>query len=104
MAQEKEREMTKLEISYEDPKDLDHLAQNKEFISIILQRAYKEIKHAIENKEDKVRLFNVANLSLIVELKRENYNKVLTKVLDYYEQQEDFEECTKIQNLLNTPL
>lgn len=103
MEEKKERGLVSLELSYDDPKDLVHLMESEYFIKIVLENAYKEIKYAIENKKDKARLFNIANLSIIIELKEENYNKVLGTILTHYEKQEDFEKCSEIQALLNTP-
>ena len=50
-------------------------------------------------KWKKVELYNVINLSIIIELKRSNFPKVLDTICDFYQNEENYEMCAKIQKL-----
>lgn len=95
-----EREIPKIEISYTNGEDLKKLKSKRHFIEYILENALFSIKEAIEKNWDTVELYNVINLSIIIELKRNNFKKVLKKISKLYENKEEFETCSKIQKLI----
>ncbi len=94
------REVTNIEIIWEDKQDLIKLGTTKEFSNFILEKSYITILKAIEDNLEKVELFNIFNLSLIVELDKSNFTVVLEKIKDMYVFQENYEECTKINKLI----
>ena len=93
------REIPKIEISYINRKELRELENKYEFIQYILKNTLKSIKEAINKKWKKVELYNVINLSIIIELKRSNFPKVLDTICDFYQNEENYEMCAKIQKL-----
>ena len=101
MNKDKEREVTPIEITYNSKKDLDELASSDQFKSFILKRTLEEIEFALENNLEKIEIFNIFNLSLIIELERKNFKSVLDKVMDSYVKDEDFEKCNQIKKLIN---
>tara|TARA_B100001094_G_C18196268_1_gene811357 strand:+ start:19748 stop:20083 length:336 start_codon:yes stop_codon:yes gene_type:complete len=101
MNKDKEREVTPIEITYNTKKDLDELASSDQFKSFILKRTLEEIEFALENNLEKIEIFNIFNLSLIIELERKNFKSVLDKVMDSYVKDEDFEKCNQIKKLIN---
>tara|TARA_Y100001980_G_C14538856_1_gene316152 strand:+ start:78 stop:413 length:336 start_codon:yes stop_codon:yes gene_type:complete len=100
MNKDKEREVTPIEITYNTKKDLDELASSDQFKSFILKRTLEEIEFALENNLEKIEIFNIFNLSLIIELERKNFKSVLDKVMDSYVKDEDFEKCNQIKKLI----
>jgi len=56
-----------LQISYENKEDLKAISKNEDFTSFALQKSLDVILQAIEDKKNKVELFNIVNLSLMVE-------------------------------------
>ena len=90
MDKDKEREVTPIEITYNTKKDL---ASSDQFKSFILKRTLEEIEFALENNLEKIEIFNIFNLSLIIELERKNFKSVLDKVMDSYVKDENFEKC-----------
>ena len=100
MDKDKEREVTPIEITYNTKKDLDELASSDQFKSFILKRTLEEIEFALENNLEKIEIFNIFNLSLIIELERKNFKSVLDKVMDSYVKDEDFEKCNQIKKLI----
>ena len=101
MNKDKEREVTPIEITYNTKKDLDELASSDQFKSFILKRTLEEIEFALENSLEKIEIFNIFNLSLIIELERKNFKSVLDKVMDSYVKDEDFEKCNQIKKLID---
>ena len=96
-----EREATYIELVWDSKQDLIDLENNETFTNFILLKSYTAIEDAIEDNLDKVELFNIFNMSLIIELDKSNFNIVLNKILNYYIEIEDYEECEKIQKLIN---
>ena len=82
---------TLLEIVYNDSEDLKKLATREEFRQFIIEDSLKTIKNVIENNLDKVELFNIFNLSLVIELEKSNYKSVLDKITEYYVKEENYE-------------
>ena len=98
---EKEK-ITMLEILYNDGEDLKELATKEEFREFILKDSLKSINKAIKNNLNKVELFNIFNLSLIIELDKSNYKNVLENISKHYIEDENYEMCSKCQDLLQT--
>jgi hypothetical protein len=96
---EKEK-VTMLEILYNDNEDLKTLATTEEFRKFILKDSFKSIKKAIEDDIDKVELFNIFNLSLIVELEKSNYKSALESITKHYIKDENYEICSSINKLI----
>jgi len=90
-----------LQVSYENEEDLEEISKNEDFTAFALQQSLDIILQAIEDKKDKVELFNIINLSLIVEIDSTQYTAVLKKVQEYYSQIEDFDKCIEIQDVIN---
>ena len=91
---------TMLEILYNDGEDLKELATKEEFREFILEDSLRSIKKAIKNNLDKVELFNIFNLSLIVELDKSNYKSVLENISKHYIEDENYETCSLINKLI----
>ena len=88
---------TNIELIYDDKEDLLKLAKKSEFCEFILNDSIKAIKKAIKYKHPKVNLFNISNLSVIIEINKSQYKSVLTQAEKLYASMEDYEECSKIK-------
>jgi len=97
----KERETTGIEIIYNDSEDLKTLSSKEEFVSFILEDSFKTIEMALKNKLDKVELFNIFNLSIVVEIERNNYKNVLNNLIKFYILEENYEKCSLIRSIIN---
>ena len=91
---------TAIELVWENKQDLIDLSNEDVFTSFILKESYKTVKRAITTNLSKVELFNIFNLSIIVEVEKTNYSSILEKVMNEYLLIEDYEECSKIKNLI----
>jgi len=94
------KETTGIEIIYNDSEDLKSLSNKEEFIQFILEDSFKTIEMALRNNLDKVELFNIFNLSLIVEIKKSNYKNVLNSLIKYYVREENYEKCSLIKHII----
>lgn len=92
---------TLIEIVYNDSSDLKKLATREEFRNFIIEDSLKTIEEAINNNLNKVELFNIFNLSLVVELEKKNFKNVLNNIIKYYIEIEDYETCNYIKELIN---
>tara|TARA_R110000796_G_scaffold55272_2_gene128814 strand:+ start:2034 stop:2405 length:372 start_codon:yes stop_codon:yes gene_type:complete len=91
---------TAIELVWENKQDLIDLSNEDVFTSFILKESYKTVTRAISTNLSKVELFNIFNLSIIVEVEKTNYSSILEKVMNEYLLIEDYEECSKIKNLI----
>jgi len=96
----KNQEGTYIELVWEDKQDLIDLSNETVFTNFILRESYKTVKKVVNNNLPKVELFNIFNLSIIVEVKKQHYASILEKVMNIYELDEDYEECSKIKKLI----
>ena len=99
--EENKREVTQIEISWEENSDVLDLANTKAFTDFVLEESYEAIKSAMAEDLEVVELFNIQNLSIIVEIEKIHFPSVLEKIKEMYVDLEDYEECAKIQNLIN---
>jgi len=97
---EKKQDPTFIELVWDDKQDLIELQDEAKFTDFILRESYKSVKKAIENNLSKIELFNIFNLCVLVEVKKSNYAPILEKVMELYVLEEDYEECSKIKNLI----
>lgn len=94
------REITKIEIAYRDKNDLKNLSNSEEFQSLIMEDSFKGIEEAISKKWKKVELFNIINLSVIIEIKSSSFPSALNKISKYFEINENYEKCAEIKKLI----
>lgn len=97
----KKREVTNIELIYGSKEDLVSLASKEEFVNFVLEDSLVTIKKAIKENLEKVELFNIFNLSLIIELDRSKFKPVLERIIQHYVQIEDYDKCIEIQSLIN---
>ena len=96
------RKIKKIEISYNNKRELIELSDKEEFCNIIMRDSFKSIKDAIKNKWTTVELFNIVNLSVIIKLSSLYYPSALYKISKYFEKREEFEKCAEIKKMLNS--
>ena len=96
------RKIPLISFEYDEWEDLQDLVFEDSFISPIIKYTLEAIKYSIENKLNKAELFIVDNVSLGVDLPKSEFSNALKRVLKYYEKEEDYDECVKIQNLIKS--
>ena len=94
------KEGPKIEITYYSKDELKKLSNQEEFVTFIIEDSYETIKDAINNKLEEIELFNILNLSIVVELHSKNYKKVLNRIMGHYVDYENYEKCSEIKKLI----
>jgi hypothetical protein len=99
--EKKKDEVFSINIIYNNSENLKELSNDETFSNLVLEKALEAIEKAIKNKKNKCDLFNIKNLSLIVEIDKKQYKSALLTISEYYSNIEDYDTCIKIQNLIN---
>tara|TARA_B110000977_G_scaffold63982_1_gene87050 strand:- start:2732 stop:3067 length:336 start_codon:yes stop_codon:yes gene_type:complete len=99
-SKDEKREAIYIEINWDTPEDLSDLANNREFQNFILEETLTSIVDALENNLSKAELFNIFNMSVILEIEKSQFKVVLEKINSYLIREEEYERCTQIQNLI----
>jgi len=87
-------------IDYDQAENILMLIDSKEFITMVTRGGYYRVKYAIENNLEEVRLFNIVNLDYTVNILKKDYKNILNKMLVYFIEMEDYDECTNINKML----
>ena len=77
--------------------DIDFILKNSD----IGKKTLEKIKYALNNNLDKVEIFNIFNMALIIELEKTNFKDALVKMNSIYIDEEDFEKCAELQKIIN---
>lgn len=96
----KKREVTNIELIWDNQEDLFDLANSPKFTSFVLEESLKSIIAALENGEEKAELFNVFNMSIILEIKKKHFKTVLDKVNQLFILDEEYERCNQLKKLI----
>jgi len=94
------REVTHIELIWEDQEDLLNLASSDQFKTFILEESLKAIVDSLENKLEKAELFNILNMAAIIEIKKSQFKPVLNKVLELFLSNEEYERCSELKKLI----
>ena len=89
-----------IELIYDEVEDLQKFSENPNFPKYILESSVELIKEAIEGNRNKVEIFNIVNLSLIVEVKRSQFSTIIQRLIDIYVEEEDYDKCAELQTLI----
>ena len=99
MEKKKDREILSIEILYDYKEDLDELVGNDDFSRLMFQEAIATIENALNKKRKTARVFYIPNIDCSVILECKNFIKVLNTAIQFYEQQEEYDECAKLVRL-----
>ena len=91
------KDITVIEIDWDNPEDLIKLSTDTTFTEFILKESYLSILYALKNNLNKAELFDIFNLSVIVEIDKSQVKTVLNKILRMLVSKEEYENCTKLK-------
>ena len=93
-----------LEIFFEDPEDLDQdlgeLFNQSDFKDKLKTELFDRLEQAIEEKRSKLVLFRLVYYGVDLSVKRSQFRRLLNKVLEIYQEEEDYLKCVEIKNLI----
>jgi hypothetical protein len=99
MKNKKERDVLSIEILYDYKDELEDLSKSEDFNQLLLDEAITTIKNALNKNRKSTRVFYVPNLECSVVLEKRNFSKVLTTAIAFYENQEDYTQCSELVKL-----
>ena len=99
MKSKKERDVLSIEILYDYKEELNELVGSEDFNRLLLEESIVTIENALKKKRKSARIFYIPNLDCSVVLERRNFSKVLSTAIQFYEQQEEYDECAKLVRL-----
>lgn len=88
-----------VDIEYNELEELLDLASQEKFITFMYKGAIAAVKQAIRKNKSECVMFDIANHNLKAVLKKEHYKKFLNKAIKYYEQIEDYPQCSELVTL-----
>jgi hypothetical protein len=96
------KEYTPINISLEitQQSELDILKDSVEFHSFIFEQVLEAVKVAIKTKLTEAKVLNIINYQYSLTISMTQFKEVLTKMLSFYEQQEEYMVCKEITKLL----
>ena len=59
------------------------------------------VSEAIKTNKNEIKLCEVKNSNIYITVGKQEWKKSLDSALQYYENEEEYEECSKIKNLLD---
>jgi len=95
------REILNLDIQYDIREELEEASKDIKIQNVIIQNTILAIKDAIDKNAKKIVLFNLPGFYLRVELKREQFPKVLNHITNHYKKKEEYEQCAEIKTLID---
>ena len=96
----KKREVANIELNWGSNEDLLNLVNNKQFYSFILEESLEAIVDALENNKGKAELFNIFNMSIVVEVKKTKFKSILFEVEKHFIENEEYERCSELKKLI----
>jgi hypothetical protein len=101
MKKAQQRKLLNVEIVYEDAEDLQQLENSPQFNNLILKDAFDVVERAAKTKKKSVPVVAIPNLGLEVSIERHNFKPILQKALDYYTNEEQYERCADLAQLIS---
>jgi hypothetical protein len=102
MKKAQQRKLLNVEIIYDHVDDLQQLEDSPQFNDLILKDAFDIVEKAAKTKKKSVPLVAIPNLGLEVSIERHNFKPILQKALDYYTEQEQYERCMDVAQLIES--
>lgn len=94
------REVTFIELSWDSQEDLVDLVNSEQFTNFILEESLKAIIDALKNEKQTAELFNIFNMSVIVEIEKPQFKTVLNKLNEKFVYNEEYERCAQLKKLI----
>ncbi|MAO24107.1 MAG: hypothetical protein CMJ25_25430 [Phycisphaerae bacterium] len=96
----KKREVTNIELVWDNQEDLFNLAARPEFKDFVIEECLSAIVSSLKNGDDKAELFNVFNMSIILEIKKLQFKPILRKINKHFITNEEYERCNELKKLI----
>ena len=68
---------------------------------IIYKSLVEGVSEAIKDNRDKIRICEIKNQNVYITVEKKDWKESLDKALKFYINKEEYEECSKIKNLID---
>jgi hypothetical protein len=94
-----------LEVYFEEEEDIKEnflkTLQSPEFQHIIKTEVLERVSEAVLTNRPELVLFRLVYYNLDLSIEKNQYKKILTAILNIYEQEEDYLKCIEIKTLID---
>jgi hypothetical protein len=94
-----------LEIYFEDEDDLNtnlaELFDSSDFKNQLKTELLERLEIAVKEGRSKLNLFRLAYYGVDLTVKKDQFKNLLNKVLEIYQEEEDYLKCIEIKNLID---
>lgn len=80
--------------------DLPQLLTEAGVVDLLKQELYERIEEAIKQDKKEIPLFRLVYYGVDLKLGRNQYKKLLNRLLSIYQSEEDYLRCVEIKNLI----
>lgn len=95
-----------LEVYFDEVEDiqegLGQLVNSKEFKNILKEEVLPRLYTAIEEKKGECALFRLIHYGVDLVVDSKQYKKILDRILNIYEQEEEYMKCLEIKKVIDT--
>jgi hypothetical protein len=89
-----------IELVIQEQEQITLLKESIEFKTFIFEQVFEAVKVAIKTKLTKAKVLNIINYQYSLTISMTQFKEVLTKMLSFYEQQEEYMVYKEITKLL----
>lgn len=86
-------------LQFDESKELENLYKSKDFNKLIYEETEKTLDFIIKNKPEKIDLFKLTNIGLMVSVSKDGYGDLIDNVIKYYEGSNNYEKCSELIKL-----
>jgi len=86
-------------LKFDEPEEIKNLYESEEFKTLIYVETEKALDFIVKNKPEKIDLFKLSNIGLMVSIPKEGYGDLFDKVTEYYSGKDNFEKCIELNKL-----
>jgi hypothetical protein len=80
--------------------DVDALSSNEVFSNAVFKEAFEGIKDAIKTRSKTAVLFELGTSEYYIELQKQDWEQALQSCIDRFVEDEKYEECIKIKDVI----
>jgi hypothetical protein len=91
----------KFNLVYDGIEELNIIKSSDEFLELIYKGAVAALKQALKKNKSECILYDIVNLEAKIKISKNQYEKLLSNCLAYYEKIEDYSTCQELVELKN---
>jgi hypothetical protein len=94
------RKIPVFRVSLSDGVTYEQVSSHPEIRKVVIEETIFAIKEGVKNKKKSIPLFQIAGTTTYLELEKEKWQPTLEKILDQYIEDENYDKCIEIRDLI----